>query len=228
MKEQQTASDRVRELEEMEKMASLLDRVTDVTMRQEAERMIMDRAQAFQWRKTPIGANQDHSQMKIAAGRAFGLDAFTSLNSFDVIQEQVAPKAVFRQARMHVVGYRVIVVEHTDEKCTLGAQFGPSAVVKSDGTPYTVTYTMADAKRAGLDSKDNYKKNPADMLWARAVTRLQKRVCPEAMLGMDLPDPSEPITLGAVVDETERQAAIKGEAAVEELKARLEAERGSA
>ena len=45
-------------------------------------------------------------------------------------------------------------------------------------------YSMADAKEAGLDQKNNWKKNREDMLVARATTRAIRRFAPDVLLGM--------------------------------------------
>lgn len=48
-----------------------------------------------------------------------------------------------------------------------------------------VTWTMAMAKRAGLDGKPNWKSYPQSMLYARASKEVVKQLCPEVMLGLD-------------------------------------------
>lgn len=178
--------------EEFQVLESLLDKITDDQMRLEAQKMVMDRAQSFQWKRTALGANRENAQMCISAGRAFGLDAFTSLNSFDVIQGSVAMRASLRGALLQKNGWHWAFVEHTDKVCSLIAVKDGKPFSNIAGSPHVFTYTIDMAKRAKLDSKDNWKSNPEDMLFARCITRLQRRVCPAATLGMDIPDISEP------------------------------------
>lgn len=45
------------------------------------------------------------------------------------------------------------------------------------------TFNMEDAKRAGLDTGVNWKKFPAAMLWARALTAGVRARCPDALGG---------------------------------------------
>ena len=64
---------------------------------------------------------------------------------------------------------------------------GQSATVKVYGNGGELigeaTYTMDEAKQAGLAGKDNWKKHPTDMMVARATTRAIKWFCPEALIG---------------------------------------------
>lgn len=46
-----------------------------------------------------------------------------------------------------------------------------------------VTFTLEDAKTAGLTGNENYKKYAADMLFNRAVVRAARRHCPEVIGG---------------------------------------------
>lgn len=50
----------------------------------------------------------------------------------------------------------------------------------------TFTFTIADAQKAGLTQRNqNYSKYPAEMLWARAVSRAASRMFPDVILGID-------------------------------------------
>ncbi len=207
--------------EEFEVLEGLLDKITDDQMKNEAQRMVMDRAQSFQWRKTAMGANREDSQMCISAGRAFGLDAFTSLNCFDVIQGRVTMRASLRSALTEKAGWHWIFVAHDDKMCSLIATKESKVYAGMDGKPHVFTYTMDDAKKAGLDKKDNWQKNPMDMLFARCITRLQRRVCPSATLGMDIADSTEPFTIESVIDATEQRIADKSASKADELRERL-------
>ncbi len=191
-------------LQEMQRISSLLDRITDETMRQETERMLLDRAQAYNVRKRPGCQNPDEVQMRIAAGRAFGLDRDTSLACFDVIQGAVAMRAHFRMAQLQRHGWHWIFVKHDSKECSLIATKDGLPYCAADGHAHIFTYTMEHAKQGKLDKKDNWQMNPEDMLFARCGTRLQKRVCPAATLGMDIPDSTEPFTMESVIDATVR------------------------
>lgn len=53
-----------------------------------------------------------------------------------------------------------------------------------DGDAYSATFTIEDAKRAGLDQSETYKKYPQDMLGWRALSRVIRRYAPEVMAGI--------------------------------------------
>ncbi len=74
-----------------------------------------------------------------------------------------------------------------------------ASIVRSDDPEYTfeVTWTMERAKTAGLLSNDNWKKYPAAMLSARAITECARLACQEALLGIA----HTPEELGATLDE---------------------------
>lgn len=62
---------------------------------------------------------------------------------------------------------------------------------------YSVTWDMGRARNAGVTGKDNWKKYPAAMLKARAVTEVARDACQDALMGVKY----TPEELGAVVDE---------------------------
>ena len=67
--------------------------------------------------------------------------------------------------------------------------------------PVRLSFTMEQAKAAGLVSRDNWKKYPAAMLRARCKAALAREVYPEYAMGLydadELP-PSEPLPTGVV------------------------------
>jgi len=75
-----------------------------------------------------------------------------------------------------IAGFRV--VERSDTRVVVAARR------PNEATEHTSAFTIEEAKRAGLTSKDNWQKFPADMLFARATSRLLKVVCPSVMAGL--------------------------------------------
>lgn len=57
-------------------------------------------------------------------------------------------------------------------------------IISPDGEMHEVTFTMDDARKAGLAAKDMYKKFPRDMLIARAQTRAIKWHASQVLLGL--------------------------------------------
>ena len=88
-------------------------------------------------------------------------------------------------------GYRVLRVAGTDTTCTA------AIVVAATGVELgRSTYTMDDAARAGDANKDNYKRHPGRMLWARASAHAVLTFAPAVSLGLlvteevaDIPPP---------------------------------------
>lgn len=203
------------------KLEDFMEKVQDATIRMELERTVADKYQAFSVRKRPGCDKPEEVEMRIVAGRAFGLDRDTSLSSFDVIQGVVAMRASLRGALLQRQGWHWIFAKHDDKECSLIAVKDGVPYTDASGQPHVFTYTMDDAKRSKLDTKESWRANPMDMLFARCITRLQRRVCPAATLGMDIPDMSEPITIERIIDATEQRVTSKSNDAMEALKERL-------
>jgi hypothetical protein len=66
------------------------------------------------------------------------------------------------------------------------AMAGTVAFVRADtGESDTVSFSVADAKRAGLLTKDTYKLYLGDMLIWKAVSRFAKRYASDVLMGLD-------------------------------------------
>lgn len=121
-------------------------------------------------------------------GRELGLGPMESLAHVDVIDGRPSPSAELLARLIRGAGHSIEVIEATDTICRLGG-------TRSDnGDTLEVTFTVADAVRAGLVSLDEHD-NPrarsrngkalpwesytADLLWARAVSRLHRRLFPD-------------------------------------------------
>jgi hypothetical protein len=87
---------------------------------------------------------------------------------------QVAP--VQMNAMIRRAGHRIDIIECTDKLCTLkGTRAG------TDETA-TVTYTIEMARKAGnVKAGGGYEKYAEDMLWARAMSRLARRLFPDVI-----------------------------------------------
>lgn len=71
------------------------------------------------------------------------------------------------------------VLESTAERCTI------ETVREGDPTPRTLTWTKADAERAGLTAKGGtWKQYPAQMLKHRVAADLAREVYPDVVLGL--------------------------------------------
>lgn len=130
--------------------------------------------------------------VKILAGSELGFGPFASMTGVHIIQNKPVLAANLMAAAVKRTGkYNYRVAELTEQRCELiwledGKEVGRS------------TFTIEEAKRAGLANKDNWKNYPSDMLFARAISRGQKRYAPDLFNGATVYTPDE---MGATVDE---------------------------
>lgn len=109
---------------------------------------------------------------------AFEIDPLTALQQIYIVHGRPGMYAKFKVGLAQAHGHRVTDIEYSPERVTVeGQRKGTDQVV-------SVTLTMADAERAGWTSNPNYKKTPADMLWARAASRVVDRIASDALFGI--------------------------------------------
>jgi len=111
-------------------------------------------------------------------GHEHGIQPMTALSVIHVIQGNFGFSAQFIQAKLERSGVIIDVVDSDENVCHLKFSGRKGKV------DYISEFTMDDAKQAGFAGKDNYKKSPKDMLYARALTRGARRYSPAAILGM--------------------------------------------
>lgn len=130
--------------------------------------------------------------VKILAGQELGFGPFASMTGVNIIQNKPVLAANLLAAAVKRGGkYNYRVTKNTETECLL-TWFEDNQQVG------TSSFTMDEAKRAGLSEKDNWKKYPSDMLFARALSRGQKRFAPDIFNGATVYTPDE---IGALVDE---------------------------
>jgi hypothetical protein len=116
----------------------------------------------------------------ILTGRELGLGPMTALRGIDVIEGRPSLTAEMLAARILSAGHRVEWKASTDQRCTVRIERG-------DGLSESeVTWTMADAQRAGLSGKKVWQQYPRHMLRARAITECASMACPDVALGLDV------------------------------------------
>lgn len=114
--------------------------------------------------------------VKIALGDSMGFSAAESMAGIDLIQGRPAIGAQLRAARMQRSGFRWRMDQLDDRGCVLTVFHGDAELGKS-------SFTEADAKAANLLGKDNWKKNPRNMYFARAITNAQRWYAPGVLSG---------------------------------------------
>lgn len=131
----------------------------------------------------------------ILYGSELGLGPIKSLQSIDVIDGRPAVNAEMARALALSHGHELVVVESTTTRCVVrGRRVNSSEFA-------TVTWTMDDAKRAGLDGRQNWRKHPRRMLQARATAELCHLLFADAIGGM-------PFTLEEIADDSDTGGVI--------------------
>lgn len=120
--------------------------------------------------------------VKIIAGHELGFSPVVSMTGIHFFQGKVVIGANLLASLIKDSGkYEYKIMEHTNETCSIVFYQRFGEALKQMGVP--VTYTIADAKKAGLDQKDNWKKFPKDMLFAACVRQGARRYCADILRG---------------------------------------------
>lgn len=114
----------------------------------------------------------------ILAGAEIGLSPMASLRSFDIIQGTAAPRAITLRAVVQSYGHEIVLVESTATRCRMKGKR------RGSDEWQTVTWTIDRAKDLALTSKDNWRKQPAAMLVARATGEIARLIAADAILGI--------------------------------------------
>jgi hypothetical protein len=125
----------------------------------------------------------------IATGRELGLTAMQSLRSIHIIEGKPTLSADLIAA----------LVKSRPDVCLYFRMVESTATVarfqthrKGEPEPTDMTFSIEDAKVAGVTGKDNWKKYPAAMLRARCITALARAVYPDLAMGLYDPDEVTP------------------------------------
>lgn len=116
--------------------------------------------------------------VKVLMGRELGLAPMASMTKIYIIEGKPAVGADLLARMIKLSGkYNYRIVEHTADKCRI------EFLERIDGQWQTVgesEFTMAEAQKAQLHNKNNWKNYPKNMLFARALSNGQKWFCPDA------------------------------------------------
>lgn len=134
----------------------------------------------------------------ILTGHEVGIGPMQALAKIHVIEGRPSMAAELMRALVMREGHEFWIEESSGTRCTVGAK-------RSNGTRETrVSWTMDDAKKAGLDGRQNWRKYPRAMLLARATAELCRAVFPDLLAGISYT--SEELTDGDVIDAIETTA----------------------
>ena len=133
--------------------------------------------------------------VKVMAGAELGLPPFASMTGIHIIQgKPVLGANVLATLVKNDPRYDYhIITKPADQDTEMFLEWS-EGILKVG----VAGYTMKEAQTAGLTNKDNWKKYPSDMLFARAISRGARRFAPGIFGGSPVYTPDE---MGADVDE---------------------------
>lgn len=122
----------------------------------------------------------------ILFGWRLGLDPMTSLQQVYVVHGRPGMYAKMKVALAQAAGHEVWDEVYSAERAVVcGRRRGSEQVVR-------IEITIEQAKAAGWTSNAAYGKTPADMLWARAASRVVDRVAADLLHGITSIEDIEP------------------------------------
>lgn len=113
----------------------------------------------------------------LAYGHELGLGPMQSLQSIDVISGKPTLKPEMMRSLIRAAGHSLTRVEANDERCVFRGKR------RDTGDEETVTFSIEDARRMGLTSKDNWKKQPRAMLTARCTGEIARSLFSDVIMG---------------------------------------------
>lgn len=117
----------------------------------------------------------------IQTGKELGIGPMHALRSIHIIQGKPTLSAELQLAMFKAKGGRVVWDVSTDAVATI-------SLVHPNGDKHTETFTIEDAKRAGITNKDGWKNYPKAMLRARASSAGLRAVAPDIVAGIYDPE----------------------------------------
>jgi hypothetical protein len=131
----------------------------------------------------------DKAFVAISAGMDLGLSHAQSARAWHIIKGKPTLSADAMRAVCLASPHceYFTVVEKSATTCTVETKR------LGEPTPQRVTWTLADAKQAGLASGDGWGKYPRAMLFARATSELARQVYPDLLLGIYAPEEFEEV-----------------------------------
>lgn len=128
-------------------------------------------------------ASPEAALMILLTGRDLGLTASQSLRAVYVVEGKpvVSSDALVAAVRRSGLCNSWRVVETTTERCVIATRRAGEEHDESE------SYSLDDAKRAGLLHKRNWQSYPRDMLRHRCAAALARRVYPDVVLGCYVP-----------------------------------------
>ncbi len=114
----------------------------------------------------------------ILAGHEAGISPLQSLSKIHIIEGRAAMSAELMRALVLRQGHEIWYDDVTNTRVTA------SGKRKGSSRTTSITWTMDDAKRAGLDGKQVWRSHPRRMLTARATSELCRAIFADVLAGI--------------------------------------------
>ena len=121
----------------------------------------------------------DETLACMLTGRELGIGQMQALRDIFIQNGRPAMLATLMAQLARRAGHKVTVLDHTNTQCTIQIHRHDKQRPEQP-----LTWTIEDAKTAGLLGKDNWKHYPKAMLWNRAVSAAVRRDCSEVLGGV--------------------------------------------
>jgi len=109
-------------------------------------------------------------------GRDFGWNPLTAMRNMHIIEGKATISAEAMVALARQNGHSISGSVNDDRAEVKGKR-------RDTGDTMEISFSMADAKRAGLLRKGPWTQYPKSMMWARAVSQLCRMLFPDVLLG---------------------------------------------
>lgn len=127
----------------------------------------------------------------ILFGREVGLSPIAALQSLYSVDGRVGTYADMQRALVLSAGHEYRIVEQNASRCVIEGRR------KDQDEWQRFSFTIQEARDAGLTSKSNWKNYAPDMLLARATARMCRAIFPDAVHGMSTAEELEDIAAPA-------------------------------
>lgn len=146
----------------------------------------------------PNSINTPQKAMAILQmGHELGLSPMVALNNISVVNGRATLGADLIVAIiMKHPDYAGMEIKGDDKQCTVSIRRRAGGSIDT----FTSSFTLADANRAGLVSKDSWKKYPQRMLKHRAISYAARDAFPDALAGVLMPEEMETVEAQAHIE----------------------------
>ena len=111
-------------------------------------------------------------------GREIGVPPMQALSHINIVKGKPTISAELMAALAQRAGHKIRVLESTGTKCTV-----QGVRLDDPDAPQQVTFTLQEAKEAGITNNPTWKKYPAAMLRARAISALCRFAFADVLMG---------------------------------------------